>query len=169
MDHMVSDILDFARGRLGSTMPLTIANVDLVAVVHEMIDEVEPQDKGDVILETPSHVFGDWDEERLKQIIGNLLSNALQYGKKPIRVAVECDRNAAYLRVQNAGKPIPPAMLPVLFDPLVRGDGHDTNPRGLGLGLFIVKQIVDTHQGSVSVNSTDAATTFTICLPLHQK
>jgi len=169
MSHMVSDILDFARGRLGSVMPLTIATVDLVAVIHQIVDEVDPQRKDDVIVETPTEVVGRWDEERLKQMIGNLLSNALQYGEKPIRITVETDKTTAWLRVQNSGKPISPKMMPVLFDPLVRGAGHDANQLGLGLGLFIVKQIVETHNGSVSVSSTEDATTFVVGLPLQQQ
>ena len=168
MNHMVSDILDFARGKLGSTMPLKFVTTDLVAKVHQIVDEIEPRHRGDVIIETPGHVVGEWDEERLKQLISNLLNNALQYGKKPIRITVEGDGRTARLRIQNCGKPISKAVLPVLFDPLARGEGHDTNGSGLGLGLFIVKQIVEAHKGSVSVKSTESATTFTICLPSNQ-
>jgi sigma-B regulation protein RsbU (phosphoserine phosphatase) len=97
-----------------------------------------------------------------------LLANAIAYGdaKRPVRLEIVGGTDSVTLAVHNDGKPIPASLLPVLFEPFTRGT-HDTiSPQGLGLGLFVVNEIVKAQGGSIHVDSTAAAgTTFTIRLP----
>jgi signal transduction histidine kinase len=112
---------------------------------------------------------GEWDPDRLAQVVQNLVFNALKYG--PADAAVRVDTQAAQgevvLLVHNEGPPIPPEKLRILFEPLQRAASQtDKASRSIGLGLFIVKQIVSAHEGTVSVQSVeDGGTTFAVRLP----
>jgi signal transduction histidine kinase len=102
-------------------------------------------------------------------VIGNLLANAFQHGSAdaPIRLRTFGDANTVLIEVQNGGKPIPPRDLARLFHPFERGvDSLPASERGVGLGLFISKEIVAAHHGMIEVRSTDAeGTVFTVRLP----
>jgi len=112
---------------------------------------------------TPN-VRGDWDGERLAQVVSNLVGNALQYGDpaRPIEVRLAAQEHAVTLAVHSFGSPIAAELLPVLFEPYRRG----TTSEGLGLGLFISNQIVRAHGGHIDVTSTlESGTTFFVTLP----
>ncbi len=113
-------------------------------------------------------LVGEWDADRLAQVVSNLLGNALQYGidTRPIRVRLDGTRaDSVSLSVSNDGT-IPEEVLPSVFDPFRRRVQHSANNTGLGLGLFIVKQIVEAHGGSVDVRSDEpAGTTFSAVMP----
>ncbi len=101
----------------------------------------------------------------MKQAISNLVGNAMRYGdlRRPVHVYVEGSGEAVVLKVRNEGPPIPSDLRPVLFDAFSRGD---TSPHGLGLGLFIVKQIALAHDGTIDAESSaEAGTTLTLVLP----
>ena len=102
---------------------------------------------------------GHWDADRLAQVIGNLLSNAIAYSPKDSTIHVTTDGfsdDAVTLIVQNDSKAIPDEMLPHLFEPMRRTSAELTNAnRSVGLGLYIVKHIVEAHEGQVSVTSSD--------------
>ena len=109
---------------------------------------------------------GEWDADRLAQVVSNLLANAIQHGGgTPITVTGHDDRDVVALAVHNGGEPIPPDVLPFVFEPLARG--HADGPRhNIGLGLFIARTIVSAHGGDIRVTSAaDAGTTFTVALP----
>jgi two-component system sensor histidine kinase/response regulator len=111
---------------------------------------------------------GNWDGERLAQVASNLLGNALQHGEPTgvVRVTVDGARpDSVVIKVENSGT-IPPDLLPQLFDPF-RGARRQTGrTEGLGLGLYIVQQIVLAHGGSVDVQSgNDNRTTFVVRIP----
>ncbi|MQU54447.1 sensor histidine kinase KdpD, partial [Pseudomonas sp. FSL R10-1339] len=117
-------------------------------------------------------VQGHWDPRRLGQLLQNLIGNALQHGARRGKVTLHLsgDSEAVTLRVHNLGMPIAEDALGTLFDPLVRSPSEDLTQPGtstsLGLGLFIIKEVVDAHQGSIDVTSTEAeGTTFTVVLP----
>jgi signal transduction histidine kinase len=169
LDRMVTDILDFARGRLGSPMPLTLFPANLAALVREVVDEVRSTHSGLEIQydDTNSDLSGQWDSERVKQMASNLLMNAVQHGTgNKVIVTTNGDQDFVLLEVHNEGPPIAKEMIETIFDPLVRVENPDRNMTGLGLGLFIVKEIVSAHSGTISVNSTqDAGTTFSVRLP----
>ena len=104
----------------------------------------------------------------LSQAISNLVSNALAYGEPGTTVTVDVDRDGrdAIVTVNNRGAPIPPAFLAVIFEPFRRDVPQDRSPHGLGLGLYIVEQIVLAHGGEIHVESNaQDGTTFTIRLP----
>ena len=112
---------------------------------------------------------GLWDSDRIAQVVTNLVSNALKYSpaSSPVRIRVGRDADEALLSVHNRGDPIAADLLPQLFEPLHRGGrGVDKTTRSIGLGLYIVDQIVRAHGGSVRAESTaDSGTTFSVRLP----
>jgi signal transduction histidine kinase len=110
---------------------------------------------------------GHWDFERLKQMISNLLINAIQHGDgKQIRVTAKGDDSAVFLEVHNLGIPIPKEILSAIFDPLFQGNDLSRTREGLGLGLFIVNQIVSAHGGTITVaSSQEEGTIFLVHLP----
>ena len=168
LSSMVGDILDFARGRLGSPMPLTLATVNLTVSVREVIDEVKPTHPGvEIVFDADGDLHGYWDFKRLKQMISNLLINAIQHGGgKQVRVTAKGDDDSVFLEVHNLGAPIPEEMLRVIFDPLFQGNDLAQTREGLGLGLFIVDQIVSAHGGTITVaSSQEEGTIFLVRLP----
>ena len=165
---MVNDILDFARGRLGSPMPITIAAANLGVVVREVVDEVQSANPSCRIdFEADGDLSGNWDVERLKQVVSNLLMNAIQHGSgEHVTVRAKSDYTFVRLEVHNPGPAIADELLATMFDPLVRGSNLNQEKMGLGLGLFIVNEIVSAHKGTVAVTSSEhAGTTFVVRLP----
>jgi len=119
-------------------------------------------------LDSRGETQGVWDARRVAQALSNVIANAVAYGdpSRPIRLSIDGDDEALVASVHNEGRPIPDALLPVLFEPFSRGQPDVVSPHGLGLGLFIVKQIVTAHGGSIDVKSTaERGTRFTIRLP----
>jgi signal transduction histidine kinase len=174
MSRMVDDLLDLTRTRLGSGIPIAPEPTDLKSLGEEVVAELEafhpdrPMD-----FHADGNLRGSWDRDRLAQVLSNLLGNALQYGARdrPIEVAVRGDGEEVVIEVHNEGRPIPPAMLANIFEPMVRGGGRregDKLSRSLGLGLHIAREIVLAHGGTVSVKSTGSeGTTFCVRLPRH--
>ena len=110
-------------------------------------------------LEVRGDARGEWDPARMSQTICNLVTNAISYG---------CDGEGrdVVLKVHNHGPAIPADLAYILFEPFRRGISEDCSPGGLGLGLYIVKQIVLAHDGTIAVESTETdGTTFTLALP----
>jgi signal transduction histidine kinase len=167
LNRMVNDILDFARGRLGSPMPITRVRANLGVIAREVADEVgaaHPEFLIDVDIQ--GDLDGDWDSERVHQLLSNLLTNAIQHGEgKKVGLSVKGEKSLVLLNVHNEGRPIGQELLGTMFDPLVQGKSSTESRNGLGLGLFIVKEIVSAHKGMVSVTSSeDAGTTFSVSL-----
>ncbi|NRD55001.1 response regulator [Corallococcus sp. AB030] len=168
--RMIRDLLDFTQVRHGD-FPLKLQGADLHALVETAVEEAQTRAPGRVFQVTSAgDGAGTWDADRLSQVVGNLLGNALTYGDPdaPIQVRSLGTVDTVVLEVHNAGAPISPELLPRLFAPLERGTPHqaDRSDRSIGLGLFIVRQVVHAHGGTVSVTSTaEAGTTFTVRLP----
>jgi PAS domain S-box-containing protein len=172
MKRMISDLLDFARGRLGGGIPIHPREVELTALCREVVEELEAGRPGrEVELEVEGDLRGEWDADRLSQLLINLGKNALDYSPEGTRVRVSLHGEGGFVRleVHNEGPPIPPGRLGSIFEPFRRFEGEEPSPSstsGLGLGLYIVEQIVRAHGGSVSVYSTEEeGTTFTVRLP----
>ena len=149
-------------------MPLKLSPANLAALVREVVDEVRSTLSGlEIQYDTNGDLSGQWDSERVKQMASNLLMNAVQHGTgNKVIVTTNGDQDFVLLEVHNEGPPIAKEMIGTIFDPLVRAENPDRNMIGLGLGLFIVKEIVSAHSGTISVNSTqDAGTTFSVRLP----
>jgi anti-sigma regulatory factor (Ser/Thr protein kinase)/transposase-like protein len=117
---------------------------------------------------------GEWDADRLRQVVSNLLGNAVQHGAGPIELTVSAEGGDVRLVVHNGGTPIPASVLPTLFDPFVRGTAADSPARrrhgSLGLGLYIAREVVTAHGGTVDVTSSaDGGTAFTVRLPRDRR
>ncbi|HUQ99131.1 MAG TPA: sensor histidine kinase [Gemmatimonadaceae bacterium] len=172
MNSMVSDLLDFTRGRLGSGIPITREELDLGLVVRQVIEEVKLAYPDSVIQSSETgNLTVRVDRARIAQMVLNLLTNAVQYGtpRSVIAVSVLGESADVVIRVHNLGTPIPAADLPGIFSPFKRLGSANATPGGssnLGFGLYIVERIVTAHGGSVDVRSSTAGgTLFTIRLP----
>jgi signal transduction histidine kinase len=113
---------------------------------------------------------GEWDPDRIAQVVTNLVSNALRYGDPaaPVRARVNAEDGWMVLEIHNQGPPIPEELRSRLFEPLQRGQERSrSGGRNIGLGLFIVRQLVDAHGGKIDVDSGAAGTTFRVRLPRH--
>lgn len=167
MLRMVEDVLDFARGHLGGGIPATAQLDDLGEISNAAVEEVRqahPQRR--VNLERQGELRGPLDRDRVLQALSNLLTNAVQHGEGDIEVrAYETeDKQHICVSVTSHGPPIAPERLAQLFDPFSRAT--DANARsGLGLGLYIVDQIMLAHGGTVDVTSEGNDTTFTMRFP----
>ncbi|HEY8665356.1 MAG TPA: HAMP domain-containing sensor histidine kinase [Tepidisphaeraceae bacterium] len=173
MEGLIGDLLDFAAAGLGGKLPIEPAAMDLAALCREVVAEMRAG-YPDRALRFASHgdLTGKWDAGRLRQVVSNLLANALQHGApdRPVKLSVRTKGPDVLLSVANAGMPIPPAALATMFEPLVRGSGADrTSPRrpgSIGLGLYIARAVVLAHGGEIDVHSSKpAGTTFTVHLP----
>jgi signal transduction histidine kinase len=171
MGRMISDLLDFTRGRLGGGIPLTRRPGDLRLICRPVLEELGMGSPGSPLrLSTEGDFRGEWDADRLAQLVGNLVKNALDYSRKdsPVTVALYDEDPWIRLEVHNHGEPIPADVLPRLFEPFRRGmhEEEDTQHSGLGLGLFIAQQITLAHGGTLEAHSTQAdGTTFRVRLP----
>ncbi|ATB42763.1 hypothetical protein CYFUS_008242 [Cystobacter fuscus] len=168
--RMIRDLLDFTRARLGGGIPLQRGSCDFHALTQQVVEEVRlAHPERDVHHEGSGLGKGEWDGDRLAQVITNLVNNALAYSPPgtPVRVETRGEDGAVLLRVHNMGDPIPPELLPRLFEPLTRGkEKAGTASRSIGLGLYIVHHIVNAHGGRVEVHSSvEEGTTFTVRLP----
>ena len=172
MNHMVGDLLDLMRSRLGPGVPVVRGDMDLGGVARHAIEEVAAAHPERVLeLETAGDLRGAWDAARVSQLLTNLLANAVQHGAadSPVRVAARGEAADVVLSVHNRGPAIPPPDLPGLFDPLKRlrpGVAAARNAGHLGLGLYIVDRIATAHGGAVAVaSSPEVGTMFTVRLP----
>ncbi len=172
MNHMVGDLLDFTRSRLGSGVPIVRGPVDLAAIARHAVDEVAAAHPESVLqLSTTGDSRGEWDSARISQVLSNLLANAVQHGwaKSPIDVTIHGEIRDVVLRVHNHGEAIAASDLSGLFSPLKRlrpGQSEMWTSTNLGLGLYIAEQIVTAHGGTIDVSSSgDAGTSFTVRLP----
>ena len=165
--HLVNDVLDLARTRLGGGIPVAPdLIVDLEAVLRPIIGELASQHATRTI-EVVSRCEGPVraDPLRLTQLLQNLLGNALVHSPADAFVRVTFATTATHfeLSISNGGPPIPPALVARMFEPYQRGTS--AKPGGLGLGLYIAAQIVRSHRGTIGITSTTAGTNITCLLP----
>ncbi len=163
MSSMVSDLTDYARVGQGS-IPVRVRPVDLGQLVEQVASECRQLEPGDRIrVETTGDLRGRWDPDRLGQAVTNVLGNALRHGEGEVRVRVRDAGAVVNLSVHNGGPPIPADRLASVFEPFQRAS---ESSKGLGLGLFIVRAIVDAHGGAIDIaSSAEAGTTLIIRLP----
>jgi signal transduction histidine kinase len=173
MGRIISDLLDFARGRLGDGIPISPSITDLGMVCRHVVEEFELSHADRrVVLSLRDHAEGHWDGNRLAQVISNLVSNALIHGdpSAPVEVRMSEAADGVRVEVHNEGLPIPTELLPRVFDPFRCATSGTEGGGGVGLGLFIAERIVAAHGGSLEVESTHAGgTTFTMTLPRRSK
>lgn len=172
MQRIIAVLVDYARVRSGTGIPLRRQPSDLGALCRSVAEECEASHPGRQVRATGTpEIHGEWDPDRLCQIIANLLSNALDYSPRDSTVDVtwRADGERAVVQVANDGAPIPPALLPTLFDPFRRGERDRVGGKdGLGLGLFIARAIATAHGGALEVRSAPGErTVFTLTMPLR--
>lgn len=166
--EMIASLLAFSEGRFrGFELAAAPANVgDLCSAVVDEVAAVRSGRPVELVIE--GDCVGTCDPARLGQAITNLVSNALSYGAidRPIRLAIAGTDAEITISVTNHGPTIPEALLPALFDPFRRGPAANERAHGLGLGLYIVREIVQAHGGTIAVTSDDTdGTCFRISLP----
>jgi signal transduction histidine kinase len=169
MSVLISELLDVSRITSGS-LHLTLEEVDLASVVREVASRFEAQAaqaRSSLHVSASVPIVGHWDRLRLEQVVANLLSNAVKYGAgTPVDVEASVTGDQAVLIVRDGGIGIPPEALPRLFGRFERAVSG-RNYGGLGLGLYITRQIVEALGGTVRVESTPGqGATFTVTLPL---
>jgi signal transduction histidine kinase len=172
ISRLISDLIDFASTGLGAAMPLTPAPMNLELLCRETVREIQaahPQRQ--IVCDAQGDLTVIGDAARLRQVISNLLGNAVQHGAadRPITLSMVAEGRDVVLAVRNFGAPIPADLIPTIFDPLVRGGNaskHSHRAGSIGLGLYIVREIVTAHGGSVEVTSSESAgTLFSVRLP----
>jgi signal transduction histidine kinase len=167
MERMIGDLLDLTRARLGGSIPLNRRRGDLRQICEEAMIEIRAGQPDAVLrLDASGDLRGEWDADRLTQVVTNLVGNAIQHGGgTPITLTGSEDGESVTLAVNNGGAPIPEDVLPFVFEPLARGHGEGA-VGSIGLGLFIARAIVAAHGGQIQVSSSaDGGTTFTVRLP----
>jgi two-component system sensor histidine kinase/response regulator len=168
MARMIEDMLDLARARLGGGIVVKREAADFKALVERSLREhLAAVPERQIDTNYRGNFAGLWDPERIAQVASNLIGNALKHGtaERVIEVGLDgADPNHVTLVVKNGGT-IPPDILPHLFDPFRGGQRLSGRGEGLGLGLYIVSQIVQAHDGRVDVKTGNGETAFHVQLP----
>jgi len=157
MGRIIADLLSYTRTRLGHGLPVSPRPASLETLVRKVVDELSSVNPGRTIeIDVQGDVAGEWDPDRLEQVASNLVSNAVDHGDPaaPVRVALRGEGPEVELSVSNSGPGIPPEVLEHLFEPFSRGpEATSRRSSGLGLGLYIAREIVRAHGGEVSATS----------------
>jgi signal transduction histidine kinase len=169
MARMIDQLLDFTRVRVGGGLPLSAPQrFDMLALLRNVVDSLDKASAPPIALDCRGDSTGEWDAERLEQVFSTLVGNAVRHGApgRPVRVRVDgSDPTAVRVDVVNDGS-IPPDLAAKLFEPMTGGDGTRQKSHGLGLGLFIAKQIVRAHGGTIDVHPEGGAEiAFQVVLP----
>lgn len=169
MASMIDHLLDFTRVRLGAGIAIAPRPADAVQLVRQAMDEVADANPGARLdLEHAGESDVVWDSDRVLQVFSNLMANAVHHGTPAQGVTVRIDGEAAdrvSVRIHNMGV-VPEELLPRLFEPLAGGDRRRDSSRGIGLGLYVSREIVKAHAGSITVEtSLEGGTSFTVHLP----
>ena len=167
LTRLIDDMLDVSQIQHGK-LSIRRDRCELGALLRRVVAEMQGQcsDVPIALEDDGAGLVGEWDEFRLEQVVVNLLTNAVRYGGgKPIRVALSHLPGAAAIRVSDEGVGIAPDDRVRVFEQFVRVGDRLRTP-GLGLGLYITKQLVEAHGGTISVESTlGEGSTFTVALP----
>lgn len=168
--RMIDDVLDFTRGRLGGGLPTRLTTNDVARLVREAVDDLRLAAPAlELQLQGVQELWVECDADRVLQVMGNLLSNANRHsGGRAVLVTVEPWRRWGRIRVTHHGQPLPADAVSRLFDPFHRPADAGGKPvdDGLGLGLYIARQIVIAHEGTIDVTSSvEEGTTVTVMLP----
>ena len=175
VDEIVRDLLDFSTSHLGDGIPIDPYTVDLAEICLNVVEEARtfhPDRKLELV--SKGNLVGTWDGPRLAQAFSNLISNAIQHGRPEgiIYVSIDGCQSDVLFDVKNDADVIPPSKLRTLFDPVksfaIRPPSERTMSRvqNLGLGLYVVKEIVKAHTGQIAVTSTEeAGVKFSVSLP----
>jgi PAS domain S-box-containing protein len=170
MSRMIEQILDLTRARLGGGLELNPQPMDLGEIINHIADELRPIHPSRYIDVRCQRLRGLWDPDRLEQLFSNLIGNALLYSTPatPVTVDGRVVDLQVVIEVHNEGDPIPDEVQPTIFSPFRRGarDSRISKTSGLGLGLYISREVALAHGGDIDVQSSLAdGTTFRVTLP----
>lgn len=173
MNKLVNDLIDYTRTHLGSDLPITLQEADIEKICQDAVAEHRLAHPEHVIEVDASGTFdGMWDDSRIAQVFSNLIGNAIQHGEKqvPIVITMRSSEDRIMIDFANRGNVIPPERIGALFEPLVRfaepGKSAEQNDTSLGIGLYIAREVVNSHHGAISVSSSEAGgTVFSVSLP----
>lgn len=177
MSKLISDLIDFTRTHLGRGIPIRVKQASLVAVCEEVVNEMRTYHAERLILlQASPKLEAVFDESRIAQVLSNLIGNAVQHGNSDAAVIVKLatDNDHIMITVNNRGNTIAAEKLVAMFDPMVRVAAHAntvdddyTERTSLGIGLYISREIIHAHGGTIKVisNETDG-TSFIATLPM---
>ncbi|HEX6242548.1 MAG TPA: HAMP domain-containing sensor histidine kinase [Polyangiales bacterium] len=167
--RMVEDLLDFTNIRFTGSLGIEPKRVDAHSLAEQTVNEVLTAHPGrHVQIRAEGDGVGNWDPDRLLQILQNLIGNALQHTTEDtaVRVTTRGEGRDVLLEVHNGGPPIPEDEQRRLFEPFQRGGAQPRGGRSMGLGLYITTHLAQAHGGTVRVESdAESGTTFTVRLP----
>jgi signal transduction histidine kinase len=171
MGSMIKDLLEYTRTRLGRSIPIAREAASIEQICSLAFDEIRAAHPERMFkLEVSGELRGQFDSERLQQVLSNLLGNAVQHGARdqPITLSARGEADRITIQVKNRGRPISKDQLQVIFNPLVQLPTNETDgmPTSLGLGLYIAREIVTMHGGTmVAESSAEDGTVFIARLP----
>jgi signal transduction histidine kinase len=173
MSKLVNDLIDFTRTHLGSGIPISPKQANIASICQATVDEMRTFHPDRMIeFHKSGEMAGVWDEGRIAQVFSNLIGNALQHGirTEPVVVNIQSAAAEVVATIHNKGAPIALEKMQSIFEPMVRFDDRDHSSdlrqTSLGIGLYIAKEIVRAHGGTIKVDSSSTqGTTFTVRLP----
>lgn len=171
MKALLDELVEFNRDTLGVGIRIARTQVDLAALFADELDELRaayPQRQ--LEMEVTGDTRGLWDGHRLQRLLGNLVVNALKYGTQdaPVRVVVAGNESSVHFEVRNSGTAVDQATLEQLFEPLKRGPHRENrynSDAGLGLGLYVAREIAKAHGGEIKARCENTETVFAVRLP----
>jgi signal transduction histidine kinase len=182
MNMLINELLDFAQLQVGQPLELFRRRFDLVKMCSRLVDEYQQSTrKHQIVFETSvPELICLWDPLRIERVLDNLISNAIKYSPEGGRITLgvrrdtsnveggELNANWATLIVKDEGVGIPEADIPYIFDWFRRAGNVSGRIRGTGIGLAVVRRVVEQHGGTIEVASKEGeGSTFTIKLPLY--
>ena len=173
MNELITDLMEYTGSHLGKKLSTIKEPANMANICNDIIDEHQiAHPTRQIIKEINGSFDGQWDKQRIGQVISNLLGNAIDYGDKvtPIKVNLDSSMEGITIRINNQGKPIPESTIMHIFEPLTRhqesGSGNCPQKSNLGLGLYIANEIINAHDGSIRVTSNEKdGTTFEVKVP----
>lgn len=171
MTELIDNLLELTELRLGMGMTMNKDKMDLAEQSEEIVEEMKlAYPEANIRLQSIAKIEGQWDALRLEQMMTNLITNAIRHGKPDgeVKVSLYAEENKASFSVHNEGPPIPESIQEKIYKGRFsqNNNGNSLNEKNYGLGLFIVKEIVEGHQGEIELSSTEeSGTTFTVNLP----
>lgn len=170
LQALLEDLVDYNRTNLGLGISIVPSPVDLAVLsAHELEELRAAYPNSQLHLDVVGDCRGSWDAKRMRQLMGNLVTNAIHHGApdQPVKVAVVGEEDELRIEVANSGPAIDRETLLHLFEPLKRGIANERH-QGLGLGLYVVREIAKGHGGSAEARFDDGETVFTVRLPRHR-
>ncbi len=169
LNSMIENLLDGSRVRAGERLCLQFTNCDLAVVIREVVDEMRMVYGPRIVAVSEGELHGNWGADGVRRAVENLITNAVKFGAAgtPIKISWNSGIAAIDVTVQNEGSVIPEEEIPRLFQKFRRATSKGTGmPQGWGLGLTLVKGVVDAHNGKIHVTSAEGmGTRFTLEIP----